>query len=195
MQHYQEITLLPNNEIGHYFLWSKVYQQLHLALATLANGEFSNVGVSFPEYSNSPPRLGRKVRLFAEESTMLNALNITEWLSRLSDYCHISSIKPVPEITEFVQVSRKQCVTNPERLARRRAKRKGESFEQALAHYEGLKVQGSRLPFVEIQSESSHNVGDKHRFRLLVDQQRVKAPQTGLFSCYGLSKTATVPWF
>lgn len=195
MQHYQEITLLPNDDIGHYFLWGKIYQQLHLALVTLAAGKDGAVGVSFPEYSKGQPRLGRKVRLFAEDVVTLDALNIAEWLNRLSDYCHISSIKPVPDNTQHVQVSRKQCVTSPERLARRRAKRKGESYEQALAHYEGFNVEGSRLPFIEMHSESTQNVGDKHRFRLLVDQHVVATPKAGVFSCYGLSTTATVPWF
>jgi CRISPR-associated endonuclease Csy4 len=195
MQHYQEITLLPNDEIGHYFLWSKIYQQIHFALVKLAAGKESAVGVSFPEYSKSQPRLGRKARLFAEDVATLNALNITEWLNRLSDYCHISSVKSVPDNTQYVHVIRKQCVTSPERLARRRAKRKGESYEQALSHYEGLKVKGSHLPFIEMRSESTQNGSDKNRFRLLVDQHVVAKSQSGVFSCYGLSKTATVPWF
>ena len=31
MQFYQEITLLPDVEISPYFLWTKVYTQIHLA--------------------------------------------------------------------------------------------------------------------------------------------------------------------
>lgn len=195
MQHYVEITLLPNDEIGHYFLWSKIYQQLHLALVTSAAGQPCAVGACFPEYSAGQPRLGRKVRLFAQDAAMLTALKLPEWLSRLSDYSHISSIKPVPAHTQYALVARKQCVTSPERLARRRAKRKGESYEQALSHYSGIKTEASNLPYVDFQSESTQGEREKHRFRLLISQRLVSKPEEGAFSCYGLSKGATVPWF
>ena len=91
MQHYIDITLLPNDEIGHYFLWGKLYQQVHLALVEQEQGQ---VGVSFPEYSKSQPRLGRKLRLFAINEQGLKQLDLSKWLTRLLDYCHISSIRP-----------------------------------------------------------------------------------------------------
>ena len=37
MNFYQEITLIPDAEISPYFLWSKVYTQLHIALADVKN--------------------------------------------------------------------------------------------------------------------------------------------------------------
>lgn len=195
MQHYLEITLLPNDDIGHYFLWGKLYHQLHFALATLAAGKPGSIGVCFPEYSTGQPKLGRKVRIFANEAEELSALNLSHYLSRLSDYCHISSIKPVPEQTKFALVRRNQFVTSPERLARRRAKRKGQSFEEALAHYAGLKSEISSLPYIDLQSESTKVENERHRFRLFIHQQILNLPQTGEFSCYGFSKSATVPWF
>lgn len=195
MQYYVEVTLLPNDDIGHYFLWGKVYQQLHLALVALAAGGPSALGICFPEYSTAQPRLGRKVRIFADSQAQLTQLDLAHWFSRLSDYCHISSVKPVPTHTQYAQVARKQCVTSPQRLARRRAKRKGQSYDEALAHFTGFNAELSRLPFVTLHSESTQALQVKHRFKLFIAQVLVHRPQTGAFTGYGLSQTATVPWF
>jgi CRISPR-associated endonuclease Csy4 len=196
MKHYVEITLLPTDDIGHYFLWSKIYQQLHLALVEHTAGKGGEVGFSFPEYSANQPRLGRKLRVFASTEAELTQFNAQQWLERLNDYCHISSIRVVPEQTQYSIFSRKQSVNNPERLARRRAKRKGENFEQALAHFAGFEGKDETLPFVALESLSTASSPEaKHRFKLFVTQQLVPKPQEGSFSCYGLSQTATVPWF
>ena len=196
MQHYVEITLLPTDDIGHYFLWGKIYQQLHLALVELTAGQGGSVGFSFPGYSVNQPRLGRKVRVFAPSEAQLVQFNASKWLGRLSDYCHVSSIRAVPEKTQYAIFNRKQCVNNPERLARRRAKRKGETFEQALAHFAGFDSEFSSLPFVGLESLSTVSDADaNHRFKLFIDQKIVLQPQEGSFNCYGLSNTATIPWF
>jgi CRISPR-associated endonuclease Csy4 len=196
MQHYVEITLLPTDDIGHYFLWGKIYQQLHLALVELTAGQGGNVGFSFPEYSAKQPHLGRKVRVFAPSEAQLVQFNASKWLGRLSDYCHVSSIRAAPEKTQYAIFNRKQCVNNTERLARRRAKRKGETFEQALAHFAGFDGEFSSLPFVALESLSTEPVAETHhRFKLFIDQKIVSQSQDGGFNCYGLSNTSTVPWF
>lgn len=193
MQHYIDITLLPNDEIGHYFLWGKLYQQVHLAL--VEQGQ-EKIGVAFPEYSKSQPRLGRKLRLFAPSEQLLEQLDLSKWLSRLLDYCHISSIREVPAEVKHVIFSRQQCVTNPDRLARRRAKRKGETLEQAMIHFAGFKESFTTLPFVELESLSTvSDEGKQHRFRLFIASHFCSTAQAGTFSSYGLSKTATIPWF
>jgi CRISPR-associated endonuclease Csy4 len=196
MKHYVEITLLPTDDIGHYFLWSKIYQQLHLALVELTEGQGGSVGFSFPEYSAKQPRLGRKLRVFAVAESQLVQFNAQKWLERLSDYCHISSVRAVPEQTQYAVFARKQCVNNPERLARRRAKRKSETFEQALVHFAGFDGEFSSLPFVALESLSTApSVEANHRFKLFIAQQLVSKPQEGSFNCYGLSQSATIPWF
>ena len=64
MNHYQEITLLPAIEVNLGFLWTKVYQQLHLALAEhKTNNNKSTVGVSFPQYGQESFPLGSKFRV------------------------------------------------------------------------------------------------------------------------------------
>ena len=192
MKYYLDITLLPGAEDSLGFLWHKVYQQIHIALAEnkTINGE-SAVAVSFPEYGSKVFPLGAKLRLLAKTQEQLNKFNGPQWLNRLSDYTHCTSIKEVPlSVDKFVCFKRKQCDTNIERLARRRAKRKDETLGQALQYYAGFKDEKSELPFINMQSLS----GDK-RFRLFIEKETVTQEQEGGFSCYGLSKTATVPWF
>lgn len=192
MKYYQDITLLPDAEVSLGFLWQKVYGQLHLALVEqqAANGN-SAISVSFPEYQNSFFPLGSKLRLLASTGEQLQQLNLAKWLNRLSDYTHCTSIKEVPaSVTQHARFKRVQFDTNVERLARRRIKRKGGTLEEALAHYAGFNDQQSNLPFVNIQSLSKDE-----RFRLFIDQDILDQAEGGEFNCYGLSKTATVPWF
>ena len=51
MKYYIEVTLIENPELVAYQLWSKLYTQLHIALAEIKNAEHKiNIGVSFPQY-------------------------------------------------------------------------------------------------------------------------------------------------
>lgn len=51
MKFYQEITLIDQAEISPYFIWSKLYTQLHIALAKSKDtNDKVNIGVSFPQY-------------------------------------------------------------------------------------------------------------------------------------------------
>lgn len=191
MKHYCDITLLPDADANLGFLWQKVYQQIHLALVENKVGENNSlIAISFPEYGSKAFPLGSKLRLLAEEAALLESLSLSKWLNRLTDYCHYTSIKPVPAVTEYAVFKRKQFNSNVERLARRRAKRKSESFEQALAHFDGYECEQSNLPYINLQSLSKDE-----RFRLFVAQDKHQNNISGTFDCFGLSKTATVPWF
>lgn len=192
MKYYLDITLLPDAETNIGFIWQKVYGQLHLALVEqqTSNGN-SAIAVSFPEYRNSTFPLGSKLRLLAPTGELLQQLNLAKWLARLIDYTHCTSIKEVPVLVEqHARFRRVQFNTNAERQARRRMKRKGGTLEDALAHYTSFNDRESRLPFVNIQSLSK---GEK--FRLFIDQDILGQVEEGDFNSYGLSKTATVPWF
>lgn len=51
MKFYQELTLLPQDEINIYFLWSKTFQQIHLGLVEMQDDQKRvPIGLSFPEY-------------------------------------------------------------------------------------------------------------------------------------------------
>jgi CRISPR-associated endonuclease Csy4 len=191
MKHYCDIILLPDAEANLGFLWQKVYQQIHLVLVENKVGEnHSLVAISFPEYSSKAFPLGTKLRLLAEEATLLEGLNLSRWLSRLTDYCHYTSVKPISAVTGHAVFKRKQFNSNVERLVRRRAKRKNESYEQAMAHFEGFEIEQSDLPYINSQSLSKDE-----RFRLFIQQDKHQNNVAGTFDCYGLSKTATVPLF
>ncbi|MBF0220570.1 MAG: type I-F CRISPR-associated endoribonuclease Cas6/Csy4 [Gammaproteobacteria bacterium] len=192
MNHYVELTLIPNLETPLFYLWQKLYQQIHIALAdNKEDGGLSAIGLSFPEYDATEFSLGTKLRLLAADEGILEKLNIGKWLARLSDYVHISSIRPVPaSVAGYACFNQVKIKGNRENLARRRAKRSGESFEQSLAHFNDYQQERSKLPYIQMQS-----VTNGHRFRLFIDKIDAEEPTLGPFSCYGLSRTTTVPLF
>lgn len=192
MTYYQEVSLLPKARIGLYDFWQKLYQQVHLALAENKNAEnTSRIGVSFPEYNADEFLLGTKLRLFAENEQLLEQMQCEKWLNRLSDYVHVSSIKPVPEkVTGHACFKHIKLKGNKEKLARRRAKRKEETLQQALAHFAEYEEPRSKLPFINMTS-----LTNGQRFRLFIEKQVKENSRAGFYSCYGLSNSATVPLF
>ena len=197
MNFYQEITLLPDAEASVYFLWKKIFQQIHLALVSIKNAdEKVSVGISFPEYEESSEvsksQLGSKLRLFAINKEDLEKIDLDKYLSRFSDYLHKTGIRPVPvaRISEYAAFSRWRNDISPERLARRRMKRHNETFEQAMAYYKNFKAKNTP-PFIQAKSLS----GDRE-FRMFIVMKKVKVPVNGMFNCYGLSdQGTTVPIF
>ncbi len=192
MQYYIEITLRPDAEVGLGFLWQKVYQQIHLALVEVKDeNDTVGVGISFPKYRADAFPLGDTVRLFAKTPNALMDLRLDVWLARLIDYIAISSITKVPvNIGTYVSFSRKQVKSNMERLARRQAKRKGISLEEALKNYTDMQELTTQLPFIVLDSLSS-----TQRLKLFIQKELKDIHTESRFSTYGLSKEATVPWF
>ncbi len=193
MKFYIEITLLPSVEIPKYFLWEKVYQQVHLALVEIQDSEGKvTVGSSFPEYDADLHQLGKKLRLVAPFQEDLGRLNIREWLSRLTDYVHITNIREVPKnISGYVFFKRVQTKSSNQRLAKRKAKREGISFDKALLALDKHKERTSKAPFIHIKSLSSGT-----RYRLMIDCVGTKENgSTVNFSTYGLSSKSSVPIF
>jgi CRISPR-associated endonuclease Csy4 len=199
MKFYQEITLIDQAEISPYFIWSKLYAQLHLALAEQKDtNEKVNIGVSFPKYifeQKTEERkvkihLGDKLRIFAQSQADLEKLNIRKWLERLTDYLHITSIREVPsEIKEYSIYKRKQVKTNAQRLARHRVKRGDIGFDEALARYSHV-VTTTDLPYIQMKSLTS----DKS-FKLFIEKKPATKSETQVFSTYGLSWVSSVPEF
>ena len=173
MNYYQEISLLSNTDIGVYFLWQKVYQQIHFAL--VENKGVDNTfafGLGFPEYNADKFLLGTKLRLFAEKETSLEQMRCEQWLKRLSDYVRLGRIKPVPEeIKGYACFKHIKLKGNKEKLARRRAKRKGETLQQALKHFADYEEQHSKLPYINMASQTNGQ-----RFRLFIEKQEMKQP-------------------
>ena len=194
MNQYIEITLLSNPDINLFSLWSKVFQQIHLGLVAMQDDQGQvPIGVGFPEYilGEKYSELGAKLRLFAQDAATLSRLEVYQYLSRLSDYVHCTSIRPVPtKITGYAIYQRYQPKTNKERLARRYAKKHAIAYNQALLRYNGMAYKSTSAPFIRMQSLSS-----AHTFCLWIKKSIVFDPAGATFSSYGLSAVSTVPEF
>jgi CRISPR-associated endonuclease Csy4 len=192
MNYYLEITLLPDAEIPLYFLWERVYQQLHLAfVASKEKKDISPIGISFPNYDSAKHQLGQKLRLFAETDVLLERFNAREWLINLSDYVHLTSIKPIPEKIEKYACFYRIHTKSDFNRAKRRAKLANISFEQALEFFTGRNETGLiNAPYIRLKSQTSGE-----RFRLFIGYaEQTEKHYTG-FSCYGLSRQSRVPIF
>jgi len=194
MNYYVDIKLLTDTEITLGFVWKKLYAQIHLALVEVRDKDnLVSIGLGFPKYSDDR-FLGDTLRIFAPTKEELEQLDLNRWVERLLDYLTVSELKEVPTTTEFVSFRRKQFKTNAERLARRQAKRKGISYEEALKNYENFdeeeKKKKNRLPYINVKSLSSDR-----EMKIFIERSKAKEESQGLFSTYGLSSESTVPWF
>ncbi|UTO04313.1 type I-F CRISPR-associated endoribonuclease Cas6/Csy4 [Moraxella sp. FZLJ2107] len=199
MKFYQEMTLLPDSEISPYFLWTKVYTQLHIAIADVKNTHGVHaIGVSFPNYRYSNDNgkisgtLGRKLRVFAQSEDELVKLDLSKQLERLTDYVHITSIKPVPidKITGYAQYYRVIPKMSLEQRIAHQAKRHGVSLEEATAHLKNYQTPPTSEPFIRL---TSHSTG--HEFSLYIGKTITDSTGDGHFGTYGLSRSAGVPEF
>jgi CRISPR-associated endonuclease Csy4 len=212
MNYYVEITLLPNFDINLFSLWSKAFQQIHLGLVEMQDEQkWMPIGISFPEYKIGEKIgvLGSKCRMFADDEATLTRFNASNRLKLLSDYVHCTGIRPVPaKLLGHAIYRRRQPKTNPERLARRYAKRHGLDFETALNATVRVRPEGRNvgyqtafrycemprqpvpLPFIRLKSLSNEK-----SFCLWIEKSAVAEPVAGGFSCYGLSARSTVPEF
>lgn len=204
MQYYTEITLIPDEEVSLNFIWSKLYTQLHIALATVKDlNNQVNIGVSFPQYIYQLKdadkifriSLGKKLRVFAATEAILKELNLTKWFERISDYVHMTSIKAVPEnIKGYSIYKRVQVKSNAERLARHRVKRGDIGYDEALARYRNV-IMITDLPYIHMLSLSTSKDGDQKHFKLFIEKQKAEKSEQQVFSTYGLSSVSTVPEF
>jgi CRISPR-associated endonuclease Csy4 len=134
--------------------------------------------------------LGETLRLHGTQQA-LQQLQETDWLKGMRDHTRLTGILPAPTTPAgFYTVKRKQYKSNVERLRRRRMQRKGESHEQAAAAIPVTVEQKPELPYITLRSQSTGQT-----FYLFIEQGRQNEPAPGSFSCYGLSPTATVPYF
>lgn len=183
MNYYCDITLLPNPETPATILMSTVFSKLHHVLVNTPN---SKVGVSFPKVSKT---LGNVLRLHASEDELNDVLK-ANWLKGLHDYCNVSECKPVPTNCSYRFVKRLQKKSTYNK--RKRAVAKGWlTQEEAVKKIPDEKGQRLLQPYVQIKSSSTGQ-----QVKLFIEHSvTTKEPVLGEFSRYGLSSTATIPWF
>lgn len=183
MDNYIEIILKPDAEMRENLLLNKVYTKLHKALGILKS---DCIGVSFPQYKLM---LGSIIRIHSNEA-MLHDLQGLNWLGGLIGYCDINEIQSVPDNSQYRVISRIQSTMSQSKL-NRLIKRSSISTNEVKTYKAKMFSKGLDNPFLELESSSN---GHKHRRYLEFGDLKSEAVE-GIFDQFGLSKTATVPWF
>lgn len=184
MDHFIEIRVLPDPEFKEETLMSALFAKLHRALGRRGKGD---IGVSFPGHDVKP---GCAIRLHGRQSA-LEELESSRWRAGLDDYCKATAVQPVPAITGWRTVARVQIKSSAERLLRRSVRKGWITEEEARLRADSAIDKRCSLPFIQMQSLSS-----KESFRLFIRHGELRQEASaGLFSSYGLSAQATIPWF
>jgi CRISPR-associated endonuclease Csy4 len=199
MKHYIDITLLPSDDIGVHFLWSKLMMQVHLALVEIQDDKKQvPIAASFPKYQakmdEKPGFVGNKLRLFATDKNDLERLNLGKWLNRLEDYVHMKSIVEVPsKVLGYESFNRRRKSGSPDKHIKRRMQRHNETLEQAAEFFKGYNMakEDKALPFIRMKSLHSDN-----EFCMSIIRKEVEASsQRVMFNTYGLSGKGVLPKF
>ena len=183
MDHYINIKVLPDPEFEATVLMNALYAKCHRVIGQLGEGQ---VGVSFPHHKKN---LGDVLRLHGNQENLKQIMG-ENWLKGLSDYTQVSEVKSVPESVQYRTVQRIQKKSPYNK--RKRAVAKGWCTEAEAA--EKFKDDSHKLldlPYAQIKSLSTQNM-----IRIFIQHgELLSSSVVGVFSSYGLSKTATIPWF
>lgn len=185
--HYIDIHLRPDPEFPAHHLMAALYAKLHRALVQL---QTSAIGVGFPGYATAPAALGSTLRLVGPAAELARLME-HDWLKGMRDHTALTPAATVPAHAAHRSLRRVQAKSSPERLRRRQMRRHGLTAEQAQARVPDTAAELLRLPFVVLASSST---GQTFPVFLKLGPV-VPTPQTGSFNAYGLSTTATIPWF
>lgn len=184
MDHYLEIRVLPDPEFSEEMLMAALMAKLHRALGQRGLGD---IGISFPAHVIKP---GAMLRLHGSQQA-LSELDSLAWRKGLSDYCLCTAVQPVPEVKQWRCVSRVQVKSSAQRLMRRSVKKGWITEEEAQQRLLKMEEARTDLPWLNLRSLSTGQ-----SFRLFIRHgELLPAPVYGRFSTYGMSATATVPWF
>lgn len=187
MHPYIDIHLRSDPEFPAHVLMAALYAKLHRALVQARS---STIGVSFPGYVDQPPGLGGTLRLFGPLDD-LGRLMDSPWLQGMRDHTLVQAPAPVPASARHRALRRVQAKSSPERLRRRQMKRHGLTASEAQARIPDHAAEKLSLPFIELASGST---GQTFRLFLRLGPETETASD-GAFNAYGLSSTATLPWF
>ncbi|AJQ97034.1 type I-F CRISPR-associated endoribonuclease Cas6/Csy4 [Gynuella sunshinyii] len=183
MDYYFDIRVLPDPEFKETILMNAVYAKLHRIIMKAGQGR---TGLSFPEFAKS---LGAVMRVHGSAGDLDNLLT-ENWLQGLRDYTEVTATLPVPSGCKHRVVRRRQAKSAHNK--RKRLITKGwKTVEDAWQKYPEESSTLLKLPYAQFQSMSS-----KSMMRVFVEHgPLIEQPVNGVFSSYGLSQTATIPWF
>ena len=188
MNRYIEIQILPDPEFAAPMLMSALFAKLHRGLADLESGA---VGVSFPDIALEPPYgLGERLRLHGDDQQLSRLMEL-KWMEGMHDHTDTSRLLNVPTDIGYRTFFRVQAKSSPERMRRRLMRRHDVDAEAAVKAIPEHAAERLKLPYIMLASGSTGQ-----RFPLFVNaSELVDTAVAGKFGAYGLSRTATVPWF
>jgi CRISPR-associated endonuclease Csy4 len=187
MNRYLEIKLLPDPDFSAGILMNALFSRLHLALAAQRD---VNIGISFPDWKPNGLTLGARMRLHGKGGDLEKIMQ-RGWTAGVQDHTTVGAITVVPAHAGHRVVRRVQAKSNPERERRRVMRRKNISAEAAREVIPDSAAQRLKLPCLILASRSTGQ-----RFRLFIEHLPLQEQAVeGTFGTYGLSPTATVPWF
>ena len=183
MDHYVEIKVLRDPDFLEAVIMNELFSKLHRALGKHGQGK---IGVSFPDHGKI---LGPRIRLHGGKEALEEFMQ-TRWIMGMTDYCCVSDVRPVPSQTSFCTVRRVQAKSAYNK--RKRSVAKGWLDESdAQKRIPDSQQRRLDLPYAQLRSLSNGNM-----MRVYIEHSKpVQQSVTGPFSAYGLSSTATVPWF
>ena len=183
MNHYFNITLLSDPEMPSTVLMNAICAKLHKVLFDLRS---DSIGVSFPKYDVT---LGNVLRIHGNEAD-LQKLHGTHWLGGMNGYCKFGEISTVPTNIKHRKISRQQINMSQSKF--KRLLIRGSITDEKVRIYNNKMFTEKRLdmPYLDLVSSK----GPRYR-RYIVLGELLDKPIIGKFDQFGLSKTATVPWF
>lgn len=191
--YYQELTLLPIQEIPLIDVIGRTIEQLHIAFVEAKNNEVGSFGISFPRYVDSTEKsrgfLGDKIRVFNESSEALEKLNVKKYFSQIEDFVHITSIRQSPQTNKYLVYTRVRPNLTLGSKIRRCMKRHNVSEDEAKAFF--AYKQWSQKP----ASARLFSATTRQKFYLFIQQKETLDVGNGCFNVYGLSSGGCVPAF
>lgn len=187
MSHYIDIHLRPDPEFLVHQLMAALFAKLHRVLAQMQSDA---IAVSFPEYKTTPATFGSTLRILGPEDDLVRTME-RDWLNGMRDHIDVMRISLVPVNAVPRNLRRVQAKSSAERLRRRQMRRHGLTEEKARDRVPDSATEFLDLPFVVMASAST---GQKFRLYLSLGPP-LASSQSGSFNSYGLSTTASIPWF
>jgi CRISPR-associated endonuclease Csy4 len=187
MNHHVDIDVRPDLDFPTHQLLSALYAKLHRALVAQRS---NRIGVSFPGFDADALHLGARLRLHGDLAA-LSSIMEKNWLTGVRDHVAVALPRPVPADSKHRVVRRVQAKSSPDRLRRRLMSRHDYDEREARQRIPDQVATFLKLPFIQLHSASTGQA-----FPLFIGHgPLLDGPVSGDFNAYGLSHTATVPWF
>lgn len=188
--HYFELRAIPQIELTEVMVINQLMQGLHQVLIN----HQGKIGICFPNYTqNQRKTLGGIIRLFGQESELITVKNELSKLTIINDYAVIFDVKTVPKVVHgYLSVSRvrtkgQSALRRAEKRLSQQGKWSSEVQNKMITKWGNINL---NYPHCHLTSSSTGQ-----RFILWIKQQQRAIPKEGVFNCYGMSQSATVPSF